>query len=54
MKMNLNFNWEDVSQIIVGAFALSVPISFSEEALKAGANLPASIGAIIVDSIDKE
>ena len=41
MKLNLNFNWEDVSQIVVGAFALSVPISFSEEAWRAGENLPA-------------
>lgn len=41
INLNLNFNWEDVSQIVVGAFALSVPISFSEEAWKAGANLPA-------------
>ncbi|MFT6106369.1 MAG: putative membrane protein [Rickettsiales bacterium] len=41
MKLNLNFNLEDVSQIVVGAFALSVPISFSEEAWRAGESLPA-------------
>jgi len=29
---NLNLNFEDIGQIIIGAFALAVPISFSEEA----------------------
>lgn len=28
----LHFNLEDASQIAIGAFALAVPISFSEEA----------------------
>ncbi|WP_319547741.1 DUF2391 family protein [Desulfogranum marinum] len=38
--MQLNFNLEDISQISVGAFALAVPISFSEEAWKLGESLP--------------
>ncbi|MEH6453698.1 MAG: DUF2391 domain-containing protein, partial [Psychromonas sp.] len=38
--MKLSFNMEDVSQIFVGAFALAVPISFSEEAWKLGETLP--------------
>lgn len=40
MKINLNFNREDASQIAIGAFALAVPISFSEEAWKLGESLP--------------
>ncbi|KLV11482.1 DUF2391 family protein [Photobacterium ganghwense] len=36
----LNFNLEDVSQVLVGAFALAVPISFSEEAWRLGETLP--------------
>ena len=35
----LNFNLEDASQVIAGAFALGVPISFSEEAWKMGDTL---------------
>ncbi len=35
-----SFNREDVSQIAIGAFALGVPISFSEEAWKLGESLP--------------
>jgi uncharacterized membrane protein len=38
--MNLNINLEDIAQIIIGAFALAVPISFSEEAWKLGETLP--------------
>ena len=38
--MNLNINLEDISQIIIGAFALAVPISFSEEAWRLGETLP--------------
>ena len=38
--MNLNFNLEDASQVAIGAFALAVPISFSEEAWKLGETLP--------------
>ena len=38
--MNLNLNLEDISQISIGAFALAVPISFSEEAWKLGESLP--------------
>lgn len=38
--MNYNFNFEDASQIFVGAFALAVPISFSEEAWRLGETLP--------------
>ena len=38
--MNLSFNQEDASQVAIGAFALAVPISFSEEAWKLGESLP--------------
>ncbi len=38
--MDLRFNLEDISQIIVGAFALSAPIAFSEEAWRIAASLP--------------
>lgn len=37
---SLRFNLEDVSQIIIGAFALAIPISFSEEAWKLSETLP--------------
>ena len=36
----LRFNFEDLSQIVIGAFALAVPVSFSEEAWKIGESLP--------------
>jgi uncharacterized membrane protein len=39
--MQFSFNLEDASQIFVGAFALAVPISFSEEAWRLGETLPA-------------
>ncbi len=35
-----SFNMEDVSQVCVGAFALAVPISFSEEAWHLSQTLP--------------
>ncbi|WP_105901618.1 DUF2391 family protein [Vibrio gangliei] len=38
--MKLNFNWEDASQVIIGAFTLAVPISFSEEAWDLSKTLP--------------
>ena len=38
--MKLSFNFEDASQIFVGAFALAAPISFSEEAWRLGETLP--------------
>ncbi|MFT4836787.1 DUF2391 domain-containing protein [Psychromonas sp. MB-3u-54] len=38
--MKFSFNMEDVSQVFVGAFALAVPISFSEEAWRLGETLP--------------
>jgi uncharacterized membrane protein len=38
--MNLSFNVEDASQVAIGAFALAVPISFSEEAWRLGETLP--------------
>ena len=38
--MIFNFNLEDFSQISIGAFALAVPMSFSEEAWKLGESLP--------------
>jgi uncharacterized membrane protein len=37
---DLSFNLEDASQVTVGAFALAVPISFSEEAWRMGETLP--------------
>lgn len=37
---NFSFNMEDASQVCVGAFALAVPISFSEEAWQLGTTLP--------------
>ena len=37
---DLSFNLEDASQEMVGAFALAVPISFSEEAWRMGETLP--------------
>ena len=40
--MKFSFNLEDASQIFVGAFALAVPISFSEEAWSLGETLPIS------------
>lgn len=46
-SLNLRFNWEDASQIAIGAFALGVPISFSEEAWRLGETLPALNLAII-------
>ena len=39
-NMLRHFNVEDASQIFVGAFALAVPISFSEEAWRLGETLP--------------
>jgi uncharacterized membrane protein len=38
--MKFSFNIEDASQVCVGAFALAVPISFSEEAWRLGETLP--------------
>lgn len=38
--MPYSINHEDISQITIGAFALAVPISFSEEAWKLGESLP--------------
>ena len=38
--MKFSFNVEDASQVFVGAFALAVPISFSEEAWRLGEILP--------------
>ncbi|MCC2524223.1 hypothetical protein CKF94_20405 [Vibrio coralliilyticus] len=40
--MSLNFNAQDASQIFVGAFALAVPIAFSEEAWRLGETLPSA------------
>jgi uncharacterized membrane protein len=37
---SLRFNLEDASQITVGAFALAIPISFSEEAWRLSETLP--------------
>ncbi len=38
--MKFSFNMEDATQVFVGAFALAVPISFSEEAWRLGETLP--------------
>ena len=38
--MKISFNLEDASQVMIGAFALAVPISFSEEAWRLGETLP--------------
>jgi len=38
--MKFSFNVEDASQVFVSAFALAVPISFSEEAWRLGETLP--------------
>lgn len=46
--MNRHFNVEDLSQIVVGAFALSVPVSFSEEAWGFGRSLPGTNLALVV------
>jgi len=40
--MTFSFNMEDASQVFVGAFALAVPISFSDEAWRLGDTLPYS------------
>ncbi len=37
--MQFSFNMEDASQVFVGAFALAVPISFTEEAWRLGETL---------------
>lgn len=47
-----SFNLEDASQIFVGAFALALPISFSEEAWTMGLTLPAhKIGLLFLASL---
>jgi uncharacterized membrane protein len=38
--MSLSFNLKDASQVAIAAFALAVPVSFSEEAWKLGETLP--------------
>tara|TARA_R110002167_G_scaffold97675_1_gene257597 strand:+ start:412 stop:810 length:399 start_codon:yes stop_codon:yes gene_type:complete len=38
--LDLRLNFEDISQIVIGAFALAVPISFSEESWRLGETLP--------------
>ena len=38
--LNFSFNFEDASQIFVGAFALAVPISFTQDAWLLGETLP--------------
>ena len=38
--MIFSFNSEDASQVCVGAFALAVPVAFSEEAWRLGETLP--------------
>lgn len=38
--MKIHFNFEDASQVAIGAFAMAVPICFSEEAWRLGETLP--------------
>ena len=45
--MSKSFNLEDAGQIFVGAFALAVPISFSEEAWQLGESLPTTNLALL-------
>lgn len=45
---NLSFNLEDASQVIIGAFTLAVPISFSEEAWRMGETLPVTNLALML------
>ncbi|MEF1227126.1 DUF2391 family protein [Vibrio fortis] len=45
--MSKSFNLEDAGQIFVGAFALAVPISFSEEAWQLGESLPTANLALL-------
>lgn len=40
MSIKLYFNKEDASQIAVGAFAMSMPIAFTQEAWQMAENLP--------------
>lgn len=50
--MRLNFNHEDAAQVGIGAFALAVPISFSEEAWRLSQTLPlANIALLFILSI---
>ncbi len=48
----LYFNFEDIGQIAIGAFALAVPISFSEEAWRLGETLSwYNLGLIVILSL---
>ncbi|QSX32959.1 DUF2391 family protein [Shewanella avicenniae] len=46
--MNIHFNSEDAGQIVIGAFALSVPIAFSEESWHLAQTLPLSNMLLVV------
>jgi len=48
--MKFSFNMEDASQVFVGAFALAVPISFSEEAWRLGFS-GTSIGLLVCNKL---
>ncbi len=49
---DISFNLEDASQVMVGAFVLAVPISFSEEAWRLGETLPfKNLSALMIVSI---
>ncbi len=49
---DFSFNLEDASQVMVGAFVLAVPISFSEEAWRLGETLPfKNLSALMIVSI---
>lgn len=38
--MDLRFNKEDASQVLIGSFSLAVPIAYTEEAWRLGESLP--------------
>lgn len=38
--MDIRFNFEDASQVIIGSFVLAVPVAFTQEAWRLGETLP--------------
>lgn len=47
-----NFNHEDAIQVMIGAFSLAIPISFSEEAWNLSQSLPwLNIGLLVLISV---
>jgi uncharacterized membrane protein len=50
--MHLSFNLEDAVQVTIGAFALAVPVAFSEEAWRLGETLaPLNLGLVVILSL---